>query len=246
MKKIVVLFAAAMLLFGFSGQAMATTVYNDLIQVIYATNNNNTTEYITDLGNVNTLISEATPSGYTLGNVNLSGLGTLNNYQVAYFATNNNIGQNIWVSGNGIQISQNAGTSQASAFATPYNVLMGQALTNKSGFNTMTLASTSTNSYMNLMNQGSNLTSDGLYGGFGGFLGNYNGESTIAGSAVTQYLYEYVNANTSQNGLEVLKLVTNADGSTELVATATPVPPSVLLLGSGLLGLVGIRRKQSV
>ncbi len=235
MKKIMMLLAVAALMLGLSGQAMALAVYGDLIQVIYQTNNSTGTEYVTDLGNLNTLISQATPSGYTLGNSNLFSLGTLNGYQVAYFATNNSAGSNIWVSGDGIQISQTAGQGQQGTFASPYNTLMSQAMTSKSGFNTMTLASTSPNSYMNLMNQGSNSTVNGTNGGFDGFLNNYNGESTIAGSAVTQYLYAYTLPNSSENGVDVLKIVTNADGSTELIyQTAPSATPPVLSAQFGL------------
>ena len=43
----------------------------------------------------------------------------------------------------------------------------------------------------------------------------------------------------NQNGA----VLTNNSG--QVTATATPIPPSVLLFGSGLLGLVGIRRKAN-
>jgi hypothetical protein len=48
--------------------------------------------------------------------------------------------------------------------------------------------------------------------------------------------------------LNVATIRTYADGTTQLNPTSvaqTPVPAAVYLLGSGLLGLVGIRRKMA-
>ena len=44
----------------------------------------------------------------------------------------------------------------------------------------------------------------------------------------------------------VLRLYTTVDGNGNITTSVapTPIPASVLLLGSGLLGLVGIRRKN--
>ena len=55
MKKIMIILAAAVLLFGFSGQAMANFADGDLIQVIYQTGVTTGNEYITDLGQFGTL-----------------------------------------------------------------------------------------------------------------------------------------------------------------------------------------------
>ncbi len=251
MKKIIMLLAVAVLMFGFSGQAMATTVYGDLIQVIYKTNSSTTTEYVTDLGSLSSLTSLATPSGYTLGNSNLFGLGTsLSNYQVAYLVSSNASASTLSVSGDATG-SQTGGNAQG-AFSGAYNNFIGAAhgtaWTTVSGFGTAQVLMSNANSYYNQMNYGDNLIADGATGSFNGFLYNNNGEATILGSAVTQYLYQYANPNNMGNGTQGLEIVTNANGSTDLIgpAAATPVPPAVLLFGSGLLGLVGIRRKQSV
>jgi hypothetical protein len=65
----------------------------------------------------------------------------------------------------------------------------------------------------------------------------------------TQFLY-YWNNGVTTNALEkvgvpVAVITTNFDGSTTLAALPTPIPAAAWLLGSGLLGLVGIRRRNA-
>ena len=63
------------------------------------------------------------------------------------------------------------------------------------------------------------------------------------------YLYTFpggvldtgLDANTDYAG--VIRL--NSDGSVVLNPSAVPIPGSILLLGSGILGLFGIRRKKA-
>ena len=64
--------------------------------------------------------------------------------------------------------------------------------------------------------------------------------------SVTQALYFWDNITTTvtadKSGVEVARITTNADGSTVITAP-TPIPPAFFLMGSGLLGLLGLRRR---
>jgi hypothetical protein len=61
-------------------------------------------------------------------------------------------------------------------------------------------------------------------------------------SATTQGLY-YWDGVTGQ-AVEVATITTNLNGSSTINTTATPIPAAAYLLGSGLMGLFGLRRKQ--
>ena len=61
-------------------------------------------------------------------------------------------------------------------------------------------------------------------------------------SSVDQSLYYFDNANSAgATGIAKASVVTSA-GSTEILPT--PLPPAIVLMGSGLLGALGLRRKQ--
>jgi hypothetical protein len=68
--------------------------------------------------------------------------------------------------------------------------------------------------------------------------------------SVTQNLYFLDNANGANKvGVSVATISTNFDGSTTIVTpntAATPIPPAFFLMGSGLLGMFGLRRKNKV
>jgi hypothetical protein len=76
-------------------------------------------------------------------------------------------------------------------------------------------------------------------------------ELNLANLAVnnTQSLWFFSDALTTvaanKIGTSVAQIITNNDGSTTVV-TATPIPAAFYLMGSGLLGLVGLRRRNKV
>ncbi len=82
--------------------------------------------------------------------------------------------------------------------------------------------------------------------GHAGLEANLSALNTVGGY-VDQYLYYYgSNPDLGGQGTAVAKIRTNADGSTTLSSLApTPIPAAIYLFGSGLVGLVGMRRKMS-
>lgn len=100
-------------------------------------------------------------------------------------------------------------------------------------------------------------------GSFAGFIPAQTGESSLAslqGAAVGSYvemaLYQFTNVGTGAIDIGpgtgtlvgTVRVTLNSTGGADISVSAVssvPIPPSVLLLGSGLLGLVGIRRKNA-
>ncbi len=246
MKKIIMLLAVAVLMFGFSGQAMAAFADGDLIQVIYQTGVNNGNEYITDLGSFGALTSLTTAT-QLFSNNNLFSLGALNTpntYQVAYFSYDSAIGTSgaYWVSGSSV-VPSNARSGGNKIFNGLTSVQAGFGTGTTAGAYTIaTVSQGNSNSYMQGMDGGVAGSAN-----FNGFTNNTStGEATITGSYVDQYLYYFATPNTAGSAVEVADIRTYSDGHTVInpsVAT-TPIPPSVLLMGSSLIGLVGIRRKM--
>jgi hypothetical protein len=82
-------------------------------------------------------------------------------------------------------------------------------------------------------------------GGMGGFIVSGSAVANLGSGAVTQYLYYYADGGTV-TGSPVAMITTNADGSTTISGIpSVPVPAAVWLLGSGLMSLVGIRRRTT-
>ncbi len=238
MKKIMMLLAVTMLLFGFNGQAMAYFAQGDLIQVVYSTAGSY--EVATDLGAfapttaytgpILTFNSNPFPVAGAPGAFSNSGWSNL---QVSYFV---NSGTSAWTSGpiNG----QTSAGLQTSQYTNPSQVV----LTNYNSYGTaqVDLLKSNLSSYFtNMDNGGSGL------GSFGGFIPAGNGETNLAAlssqSYVDSYLYYYSNAANAATGVQVAEIRTFADGTSEVV----PVPPSVLLMGSGLIAFCLLRSALS-
>ncbi|HUN55826.1 MAG TPA: VPLPA-CTERM sorting domain-containing protein [Smithella sp.] len=246
-KKLFLIAATFMLMFSFAGQAMASFAAGDLIQVVL-TNDGSGSEVVTDLGSFTSNTTSGSITDTTLSNTvdfttNFSGQ-SLSNLNVVYFvADGSNTG--IWVTGNdGGQSNSSgkkSGTNSALTNLLNYYASLGSG-------SQVVGASSDTNSYWSLMDKG------GVgVGTFDGFIHlTADADSSLAALATTgyvdQYLYYYAAStlNSAKSGVEIADIRTFADGHTEIIPlVSTPLPAAVWLLGSGLMCLVGIRRRET-
>jgi hypothetical protein len=247
--KIAVLAAATVLTLGVAGNAMASFSYGDLMRFTY--DSSTATETGTDLGTVSSFLTpgavttttSAISSGYlTSTTANVSYLAYDSANKVLYVAA---------PSGNdGVEPGKfTAGDNTAlSAIISGYQLKAGTA---SEASLTGIGASGSPSFYRNMDKNGS---ATGTYSQFITDSG-YAGETSLADLANTGTLslYKFDVSKTSVNltGTEVATLTTNADGTltaTSLVqgqVAATPIPAAFYLMGSGLMGLVGLRRKKA-
>jgi hypothetical protein len=262
MKKLFGIFLAAMLLLGVAGQAMAAFSKPDLLRIVINVGaTGNPVEVGTDLalsavGIESTAANTVVGGGGAAFSRSLFGLSNSvasdwNNLVVTYFALGSGSSNQAWSTAE-TQPVGNTGSWSKAALNSVYNT----GYFNGSAGGTLTVNKTDTGSYFDSMDlQGladSSIGSLGLFLTPGQTSANFFGvEKSLADLAtvgyVDQKLYYWATPNT--NGTPVLlsmTIRTMADGSTVInPASAVPIPPGVLLFGSGLLGMIGIRRKIS-
>jgi len=260
-KKMIALLAGALMVLGASN-AMAYFGSNELIRIVENTSTGD--EVVTDLGNVSSLISQANSTGSvtvfglggssdaftTVGGTNFAA-GKDSNLVVAYLAYNPaTASKNVWLSGTMGATLTNVG-AQYNNFKNGYSAVFelngtgaGGYYYNQTGLSSATSNSgTNTNSFIYKFDTASP-------GTFAGLLSTADGDAslaTLASASVQQGLYFWSNGSIdgqSINQLTGLTILTNADGSTTIQAQDTPIPAAAYLLGSGLMGLFGLRRKQ--
>ena len=237
-KKMIMLIAAAMMTLSASS-AFAAFADLELIRVVYDRAGN---EYATDLGNVNTLTTSAIPT--TIAGNGTAGL-------VAYFAIDKTTNQ-LWVSGSTSAPSAINGT--AGGLTTAKNgVISVYAQYNQGivgGSTSYTGLASATNSYKSKLSATQGWLGNAITSATKG-----NTEASLAAiiaagaGSVTQSLYFWNDGLTTvaanKIGVSVATITTSFDGSSTVTA-ATPIPPAFFLMGSGLLGMFGLRRKNKV
>lgn len=260
MKKLLVILAACLLVFGVAGQANAY-FYNsgtaDLIRVVYQTTaSGGTLEEATDLGSITSI--ENNPSSLNDAGYNLStGDGTnkistsASNLIVAYFASNGttpSTATEYWTS----SINTTATNPGYNSFANGVWTATHNVLTNYSSIASgasnvwETFSSTGGTSYYFKMDKG------GLApGSFDQYTANVGETALVSGGSVSEYLFAWTSPKTNMgNTLAELQLVTTFSNGTISTSVsqvaATPISTSVLLFGSGLLGLIGVVRRKVV
>ena len=239
-KKITMLIAAALMTLSASSAFAAFGDY-DLIRVISDKTTGSTLEIATDLGNVTTLAGQTNVKVGSVADAftNFTQGHALTNLSVNYYA----------VQGDSFTGSLYIGTSAsnpvaAGSYGTPE--LMSGINSYYAG---LTLASGSTSTVIG------NNTTNGSFGSLGD-LTSYNGFAAFgntnlslanltAANPVKASVYLFGDIMNGGDGSKVLDRTTNLDGSTTInaAATPTPIPAAAWLLGSGLMGLFGIRRK---
>ena len=251
MKKFIASLAVgAMMLVG-AGQAAAYFEENHLIRVVYDKRGGGK-EVVTDLLDISTWKSlGVSPSNLVVGsgaqawNLSMFPGASLNNLRVEYYAVH---GPNADAWTSGPLTEQRAGNRQFTGFlsdGTNGRTFFQNVYIPIGDGSTVIGNETALNSHYSLM------AKNGLtLGGFGNFIPLKNGGVQLDQLSPTGYidqaLYFYDNPNgANPYGVQVAVIRTMADGSTIINPSAVPIPASVLLLGSGLLGLIGIRRKNS-
>jgi len=243
-KKLFLIAATFMLMFSFAGQAMASFANGDLIQVVFTTDGSGA-EVATDLGSF-TAITSGSVTGNTLSNTinmgNFSGY-SMTDLSVAYFVYNGASGNlGLWITGPDGGLTTNGGGNKSTAQSIS-STLLGYYKSISSTATTVVGSASNGSSYYNIASQASNS------GAFGGVIDTTNGgadATLVASGYVDQYLYYFAMStlNGSVSGVEVADIRTFADGHTQIIPlVSTPLPAAVWLLGSGLVGLVGIRRR---
>lgn len=246
-KKIVSILAAALLTLSVSAPAMAYFDNGDLIQVVY---NAAGSEVATDLGTMTGTHftsngnSMSFLGGGTISGTSVSGGSTfagvsLSNLHVVYLSYDTNNGSNpIYFSSNSATAPVFSGNGSQWGNA---NSLIQSLYYNGTGTQQQIVIT-------GAVNNSSSYTANFAGGDFGGLLTTPSAESSLSalagGGTITQKLYYFAdtaNGSTAQN--LALNLITNSNGTFTAADASTPIPPSFLLMGSGLLGMVGIRRK---
>lgn len=244
--KFLVIAAVLMLMFSVAGQAMAAFTTGDLIQVVYVAGGTGN-EVGTDFGSATSWTSadsvtgSSTASSISLSNFTGSSMSDLN---VAYFVKNSSNG--FWVTGPvvGGQTNANGKKNGTGTFMTQVTSLYA---TNAGGTSQAVITSSTANSYWRALDM--NGTGVGSFAGFanGGSANEANLAALASGGYVDQYLYYYPSStsNLAGSGVAVATIRTYADHVEVIPISSVPVPAAVWLLGSGLIGLVGIRRRET-
>ena len=246
MKKFMSLIAIAAMALAFTASsALAAFEDNHLIRVIYSTAGGNE-EIATDLGLVSDVLNAADNTSFAAGSVSLTDFAnaTWADLNVAYFAVNSDY--SAWLSGaagaSSLPVKEDGGFSvgyndlgAATAIGTYYRGLVTGTETTVKG------SQTYTNSYSSILG--------GVNAGyFGTFLSAPVGEANLADLATVGYVDQglFHSPLTYYPDTTLLaSLRTMEDGSTIINPAAVPVPASVLLFGTGLVGLIGLRRKSA-
>ncbi len=253
MKKIISAAVLSLCVFGTTSSAFAYFDAGTLTQVVYDEKgplNYGTLEIGTDLVNVLTT-DFSTMSNYqaaAAGNINKGALNW-SDLRLAYYADNYNGASSTFF----FATTSPTATGYSYAQIIPFHSEASDIRILYAAASNRTINTTPAELKSYDRNMNANSKGPGLYAGL-------NSPNPGAGEAdlsdlntkdhVDMYLYEvaYNGGWTMVNGNGtdyVAKLTLNSDGSTIINAAAVPVPASVLLFGSGLLGMLGIRRKES-
>jgi len=245
-KKSIALLAGALLVAGTAGNALAANFADgDLIEVVY---NGTANEYATDLGSIASLAAATNGTVIAGGTLPTATAG----YNVAYFAftatSNSDATNQLWVSNTATSVKNNYKQWSTSVSGLDAAISGYQILTPNANGTVSQAAAQPGGSYFTSLDAGG--TNPGSLGGI--VATSSTTETTLAGAA-TQGIYYFANpaSSTTSNHTATLAfdVTTNADGTITLgtsnAPAATPIPPAFFLMGSGLLGMFGLRRKKA-
>jgi hypothetical protein len=267
-KKLVALFAAALMTISFAGTAMAAfsanTADGNLLRVVYDTKG--TKEYATDLGSWNSLTgaTNGTVVGGGVDAITLATFGgttTLADLYVGYYLVTNATPNHVAIAGdaNGLTSGSRVfnGISNGIGGTTVYTTYANNLI---AGTNSAVVAD-KTAGFTFYAKSGplTPVAGNGSYGGWVTASSNPGGVLNLAALTTTGYVDQTIyswsatnlqNPGTPTAGTAAFTVRTMADGTTVLgngniAAAPVPVPPAFFLMGSGLLGIFGVRRKMN-
>jgi len=218
-----------------ANSAFATFADLELIRVYYSRSGY---EIATDLGKVTDLTSGGTT-------VNIGTLAPLDEGYAVYFAFDR-VTNDLWATGKvGVPSVIVGGIAGITAVKGGTNTMYA-AYNTQGGYQ----YSAATAYYKNNLS-----ASTGSMGNNINSATRVNTEASLSelisygSGSVTQALYFWDNLTTTiadeKIGIEVARITTYADGNTVITAP-TPIPPAFFLMCSGLLGLLGLRRRVRV
>lgn len=245
-KKMIVLLAAALLTLGAAGSALASFGDQQLEMFAY----NGSSEVAINLGaaDLTSLDSFKASLGLLAGNIT-TGASAVSALGGTIYA--GILGVDFANTGN-VAISGAPGNSAITASDTQYgnataamNMINNYYKTISPVANVVTAGRAALDSYYVHMDS----SGPGL-GNFGSLvpLTTHGDATTTLAAAVTQELYYLDSNNNWPNFVDTgYKATINTDGSVTIAQTtaATPIPAAIYLMGSGLLGMVGLRRRKN-
>lgn len=250
MKKYLIPLILGMALLGLVGLAQASSYFTQghLIRAIVDVSKN--IEVLTDLGDVSTWTTPGSaPAGAFGPAFDLSAFGgdSWDKLTVGYFVYSVNGSLiNAWTSGP--LDGQTSGARKAGVFQSAASAVLNNYV-GDSQTRVGIIEAGNPNGYYAQMNKNGTAP-----GSFAGLIPAGNGEISLAGllsnSSVEQALYYYPNMTATMGatlGTLIASLHTvkidGTHGQTVVGGSAVPIPASVFLLGSGLLGLLGVRSR---
>jgi len=267
MKKLIGIMAVGLILLGLAGQAIASPwAANDVILVFYTPGSTN--EYAMDIGQLSGLENNTAYETTAIANsANIFGstaAGTsYASLDVAAF---------LYTSGTNITIgaSATAAAPLQQAAISGKEGLMLQVESNGYASSSATKIQTSspwinslpqgnTKSYVTEMNGGSGEVYQGTFSQFLTTNVEANLGALATGGLVDLYLYNFTTSDgwvsgtptagsldlNTNNTIFELQIGTNGVEIEQVPQAPVPIPPSMLLLAPGLLGLVGLRRRSA-